>query len=132
MFRRSDLEAIGPDSAPMMKAAGLESACCVPLVTRKGKLGTLNIGSVAPDAFSEDDVTLLGRTSAQIAIAVENAQAYEELNERNSQLSEEKQYFERELHQEFAEIVGTSPRLRKVLKAVKTVAPDRQHGAAAR
>ena len=107
----------------MMKAAGLESVCCVPLVTRNGKFGTLNVGSADADAFSEEDVTLLGQTSAQIAIAVENARAYEEVTRLNAQLIDEKQYLERELHQEFAEIVGKSPALRRVLKAVKTVAP---------
>jgi formate hydrogenlyase transcriptional activator len=37
-------------------------------------------------------------------------------------LIDEKQYFERELHHEFAEIIGTSAALRNVLKSVKTVA----------
>ena len=41
----------------------------------------------------------------------------------NAQLVDEKQYLERELHHEFADIVGKSPALRSVLKAVKTVAP---------
>ena len=36
---------------------------------------------------------------------------------------DEKQYLERELHNEFAEIIGTSVALRRVLKSVKTVAP---------
>ena len=107
----------------MMKAAGLQSVCCIPLVTRNGKFGTLNVGSADADAFSEEDVTLLGQTSAQIAIAVENARAYQEVTRLNAQLADEKQYLERELHQEFAEIVGKSPALRSVLKAVKTVAP---------
>ena len=95
----------------------------MPLVTRNGKLGTLNVGSAEPAAFSSDDVTLLGQTSAQIAIAVENARAYQEIAQLNAQLIDEKQYLEGELHHEFAEIVGRSPALRRVLKAVKTVAP---------
>ena len=41
----------------------------------------------------------------------------------NAQLTDEKQYLERELQHEFSEIVGASHTLRKVLKAVKTVAP---------
>ena len=106
-----------------MKEHGIESVCCVPLVTRNGPLGALYVGSARPDAFSPDDVTLLGQTSAQIAIALENARAYEEVTDRNAQLIEEKQYFERELHTEFAEIIGTSAALRRVLKSVKTVAP---------
>ena len=123
VFRRTALEEFGPDGAPMMKAAGLQSVCCIPLVTRNGKFGTLNVGSADADAFSEEDVMLLGHTSAQIAIAVENARAYQEMTRLNAQLADEKQYLERELQHEFAEIVGKSPALRDLLKAVKTVAP---------
>ena len=38
-------------------------------------------------------------------------------------MADEKQYLELELRQEFAQIVGSSPTLSKILKAVKTVAP---------
>src|SRR5688572_25721683 len=123
VFRQADVEALGPDAVPMFKAAELESACCVPLVTRSGKLGVLNICSTRRDAFTDADVTLLERTSAQIGIAVENARAYQEVTHLNARLADEKQYLEQELHQGFDEIVGTSPALRRVLKAVKTVAP---------
>ena len=123
VFLRPELEDRGWDGEPLMKEYGIESVCCVPLVTRNGPLGALYVGSARPDAFSENDVTLLGQTSAQIAIALENARAYEEVADRNAQLIDEKQYLERELHHEFAEIIGTSVALRRVLKSVKTVAP---------
>ena len=122
-FRLSDLEAGRQDSAAVMKGYGLESVCCVPLVTRDRKLGALYVGKATPDAFSEEDVALLGHASAQVAIAVENARAYEELAHANAQLADEKEYFERELQREFAEIVGRSRALRKTLTAVNTVAP---------
>ena len=122
VFSRSELETLGLDSAPLMKAAGLETICCVPLMTRTGKLGTLNVGNSRPDAFSKDDITLLGHTSTQIAIALDNARAYDQMAHVNAQLTDEKDYLERELRQEFREIVGTSRTLRKVLNAVKTVA----------
>jgi formate hydrogenlyase transcriptional activator len=123
VFLRPELEDRGWDGAPVMKEYGIESVCCVPLVTRNGPLGVLYVGSAGPDAFSQDDVTLLGQTSAQIAIALENAHAYGKVADRNAQLIDEKQYFERELHREFAEIIGTSAALRRVLASVKTVAP---------
>jgi len=122
VFRRTELEQRGWIGASMMKAEGIESMCCVPLLTRRAKLGTLYVGSPKPDAFSAGDVTLLGHTSAQIAIALENARAYERLASLNAQLIGEKHYLERELQQEFGEIVGASPALRDVLKAIKTVA----------
>ena len=123
VFLRADLEDRGSDGAPLMKEYGIESVCCVPLVARTGPLGALYVGSTRADAFSEHDVTLLGHASAQIAIALENARAYEEVTDRNARLIDEKQYLERELHDEFAKIIGTSVALRRVLKAVKTVAP---------
>jgi len=122
VFRRADLEGLGSDGASIMKMSGVESMCCVPLITRQGKLGTLYVGSAKADAFSPADVALLGRTSAQIAIAIENARAYERVTALNAQLADEKQYLELELRHEFGEIVGNSPALRKILKAVKTVA----------
>jgi formate hydrogenlyase transcriptional activator len=123
VFLRPELEDRGWEGAALMKEYGIESVCCVPLVTRKGPLGALYVGSARPDTFSERAVTLLGQTSAQIAIALENARAYEEVTDRNAQLIDEKQYLERELHHEFAEIIGTSAALRTVLKSVATVAP---------
>ena len=123
VFRRADLERKGWIGASLMKAEGLESTCCVPLMARSGKLGTLYVGSPRPDAFSEGDVSLLGRMSAQIAIALEHARAHDRLASLNAQLTDEKQYLELELGQEFGEIIGTSPALREVLSAVKTVAP---------
>jgi len=123
VFRRPELEALGWDGASIMKTAGVESMCCMPLVTQHGKLGTLYVASARPDAFSESDVTLLGQTSPQIAIAIENARAYERVTALNARLADEKQYLELELRHEFGKIVGNSPSLRKILKAVKTVAP---------
>ena len=54
---------------------------------------------------------------------MENARAYEELADVNARLTDEKQYLERELDQQFADIVGKSRALRKTLTAVETVAP---------
>ena len=123
LYRRSELEGLGWDGAAVWKAAGLEVMCCVPLVTHKGKLGTLHVGSANPDAFSSRDVALIGHAAVQIAIAIENARAYQEVTTLNSQLTDEKQYLEVELQQEFGDIVGVSPTVQQVLKAVKTVAP---------
>jgi formate hydrogenlyase transcriptional activator len=123
VFLRSEIEARGWDAALLMKEHGVESVCCVPLISRNAPIGVLYVGSTRPEAFSKNDVTLLGHTSAQIAMALENARAYEEVTDRNAHLVDEKEYLERELHNEFVQIVGRSPALRRVLKAVKTVAP---------
>ena len=67
-------------------------------------------------------MSLLGHTSAQVAIAIENARAYERIAGLNAQLTDEKQYLELELRHEFGNIVGSSAALRKILKSVETVA----------
>jgi formate hydrogenlyase transcriptional activator len=123
VFRVSDLDASRPDSAAVMKGHGLESVCCVPLVTGKGSVGALYVGRTTTAAFSDEDVALLGHASAQVAIAAENARAYEELADTNARLTDEKQYLERELDQQFTDIVGKSRALRTTLTAVATVAP---------
>src|SRR5688572_29229998 len=88
-------------------------------------LGALNVGRQRPDAFSPEDIELLSEIAKQIAIAVENAQAYRELAQLKDKLAKEKLYLEEEVRTDhnFGEIVGKSVALRKVLKEVETVAP---------
>ena len=75
--------------------------------------------------FAAKEVELLQQVGKQIAIAVENAQAYREIAELKDKLAKEKVYLEEEIRTEhnFEEIVGESAALRRVLKEVETVAP---------
>jgi formate hydrogenlyase transcriptional activator len=84
----------------------------------------LNVGRRQDDGFSPEDVELLSQVAQQIAIAVENALAYQQIAELKEKLSKEKLYLEREIQTEynFEEIVGESQSLRRVLKEVETVA----------
>ena len=67
----------------------------------------------------------LSQVANQIALAVENALAFREIRELKEQLSKEKLYLEDEIRTEmnFAQIIGNSASLRRVLKRVETVAP---------
>jgi formate hydrogenlyase transcriptional activator len=105
--------------------AGLTSVCCVPLITRTHVLGTLNVGSTRPHAFSSADVDFLAQVAGQAAIAIENATAYQEIAQLKDQLAEEKLYLQDEIRTErnFGEIVGDSPAFKRVLEQVETVAP---------
>ena len=102
-----------------------ESFCSAPLLSHDRVLGALDIGRRREDTFSPEDVELLGEVAKQIAIAVENAQAYREITELKDQLAKEKVYLEEEVRTDhnFGEIVGDSAALRRVLKEVETVAP---------
>ncbi len=107
-------------------AAGVRSACCVPLITRNRVLGTLNVASTRLAAFDEKDADLLFQVASQIAIAIENARAYSQIAELKNRLAEEKLYLEDEIRTEhnFEEIIGESPALKKALKQAEIVAPS--------
>ena len=113
-----------PDMRHLLER-GVRSACAVPLATAQGVLGTLNLASFSPDAFSPDQFGLLTRVAGQIAIAVSNASSYERIGDLNAQLAQEKLYLEDEIRTEqlFEEIIGRSTALRRVLREIETVAP---------
>jgi formate hydrogenlyase transcriptional activator len=125
IFRKADLEKFAANDAPDVVSAAAQSLCCVPLVTRRGSLGTLNVASVDPEAFPPAEVELLKQISSQIAIAVENALAYQEIAGMKDQLAEANLYLENEirLQHDFSGIIGDSPALKRVLQAVESVAP---------
>jgi formate hydrogenlyase transcriptional activator len=106
-------------------AEGLRSGCIVPLITANRTLGTLSLSSLRPSAFTQEDADLLMRVANQVAIAIENALAYQEIAELKNKLAEEKLYLEEEIRTEytFEEIVGESAALKRVLSQLETVAP---------
>jgi formate hydrogenlyase transcriptional activator len=119
---------LGQFASPLahrLAAAGLQSLCCIPLITRKGVLGTLNVGSMKEKAFAPSDVDLLSQVAAQAAIAIENATSFQEIAGLKDQLAEEKLYLEDEIRSEqnFGEIIGDDPAFRRVLDQLATVAP---------
>lgn len=106
-------------------AAGLKSGCAVPLLAHERALGTLSVVSLRENAFSEDDAGLLSNIGSQLAIAVENVLAYQEIATLKDKLNKEKLYLEDEIRNElnFDEIIGESPAIKKVLRQVGIVAP---------
>lgn len=109
---------------PRAASAGLKSGCAAPLLFRDRALGILSIKSLKENAFSSDDAELLGQVAKQVAIAVENALVYREIEVLKNKLEEEKLYLEEEIRTEynFEEIIGNSPALKRVLQDVETVA----------
>ena len=118
LFRQHDLEQIDSGYAKQLLDAGVRSIGCFPLMSRGQKIGTLGLSSVKEDAFREDEVVLLTQIAAQVAIAIDNARAYEEIAKFKDKLSKEKLYLEDELRSEhnFGEVVGNSPALCHALK----------------
>ena len=106
------------------EAEGLKSGCAIPLILHGRALGTLSVVSKQENAFTDDDEKLLGQIGAQIALAVANSIAYQEISSLKDKLAKEKLYLEEEIQTayNFEEIVGDSRALKLVLKEVQTVA----------
>jgi formate hydrogenlyase transcriptional activator len=101
------------------------TVCILPLISRGRVLGLFGVVKYQENAFRSDDIEFLTQITNQVAIAVENALAFGEIRELKDQLSKEKLYLEDEIRTEmnFAQIIGNSSTLRRVLKHVETVAP---------
>jgi len=107
------------------RRTGLKSGCKIPLISHDRVLGVLGVGRLSEDAFTEEDMDLLTGVGEQVAVAVENALAYRQIDELKNKLQEEKHYLQEEIRSEynFEEIIGTSPALKRALEDVQTVAP---------
>jgi formate hydrogenlyase transcriptional activator len=104
---------------------GPRSLCILPLTTARKRLGTLMLASKQEGTYDNVDLDFLGRVAKQVAIAFENALAFEYIEKLKERLTQEKVYLEEEIRTEhdFDEIVGESAGLRRVLREVETVAP---------
>ena len=125
VFRSGEPLSESQDIDPMVRAEGVRSLCHIPLVSRNRTLGVLGLARLTPIPFSPKDLEFLRLVANQVAIAVENALAYDEIAELKDRLAQEKVYLEDEIRSElnFEEIVGRSAALRKVLQDIETVAP---------
>jgi formate hydrogenlyase transcriptional activator len=107
-----------------VKPLGAKSRCYLPLTTARRRLGTLIFACKREGAYDAADLDFLQQVANQVAVAVESALAFEEIQALKDKLNEEKVYLEEEIRTEhnFDEIVGESAALRRVLKEVETVA----------
>jgi formate hydrogenlyase transcriptional activator len=125
LARGAELDRFQNEIIRKLRSEGVQTICCVPLITQGRTFGTLNLASRREDAFPPSDVELLQQVGAQIAIAVENALAFKQIDALKDKLAEEKLYLEEEIRSEFnfEEIVGDSPALKRALAQVELVAP---------
>jgi formate hydrogenlyase transcriptional activator len=125
LFRGPELDRFQNEIIGKLRSEGVQTICCVPLITQGRTFGTLNLASRRDDAFPPSDVELMQQVGAQIAIAVENALAFKQIDALKDKLAEEKLYLEEEIRSEFnfEEIVGDSPALKRALAQVELVAP---------
>jgi formate hydrogenlyase transcriptional activator len=124
-FVRRDLEELSADVAGLLLAQGIQSMCCVPLAVHDRQLGVLSLGRLGGEPFSDDEEELVVAVAKQVAFAVENALAFQEIATLKDRLAAEKVYLEEEIrtNYNFEEIIGQSPALKRALHQVETVAP---------
>ncbi|HEY6943611.1 MAG TPA: sigma 54-interacting transcriptional regulator [Candidatus Acidoferrum sp.] len=125
LARGSELDRYTSEVVNILRGEGVQAVCSVPLIHRDRTFGTLNLASRRIDTFTPGDVELLQPVGAQIAIAVENALAFKEIDALKDKLAVEKLYLEEEIRSElnFEEIVGESAALKRALGQVELAAP---------
>jgi formate hydrogenlyase transcriptional activator len=123
----SDLasEARWPMVTRCMREDGVSSFCFMPLTTATCRLGAMGFLSLEKEAYGEADLEFLQQVANPVAVAVENALAFQEIAQLKDKLAKEKLYLEEELRLEhgFEDIIGDSDALKQVLKQVEVVAP---------
>jgi formate hydrogenlyase transcriptional activator len=107
-----------------IKASGVRRICNAPLLAPHGLVGVLSLGRLTPAPFTPDELARVSQVAAQIAIALENATAFDEIAALKEQLVRENVYLKEEIRggQQFEEIVGESKALQQVLNQLRTVA----------
>jgi len=126
IFGREQLEQYPADPIQHLIRQDVQTVCCVPLITAKSAVGTLNLASKRHNAFPARDLSLLKQIGSQIAIALDNDRAYREIARFKDRLAEEKKYLQGEIRGQlnFEDIIGESSALKAVLESAKTVAPS--------
>jgi len=121
-----ELEEFVSGTTEIAAAEGIKAICLIPLANRGRVLGILTTSRTTETAFMPEDVDFLSRASGQIAIAIENALAYQEISELKDKLAQEKLYLEEEIRGDsgFERIIGKSAALKHVQQLVETVAPS--------
>jgi formate hydrogenlyase transcriptional activator len=124
LLDRQEIARINPQLSALIAAEGLRSGVALPLLTPERALGALNLASLRDNAFSQEDIEFLRLVAGQIAIAVENALAYREVEQSKEKLKEEKLYLEDEIRSghNFEEMIGESAAWKRILEQLATVA----------
>jgi formate hydrogenlyase transcriptional activator len=123
----NDIDQISPEvHEELAFIEGGKSICLVPLVNRGRAIGILSTVRTTEKPFVPEEVEFLSQIAGPIAIAIENALAYEEISRLKDKLAEEKLYLEEQIRSEmgFEQIIGHSPALKHALQMVETVAPS--------
>ena len=104
----------------------VQTVICVPMILRGHVKGVLyHDNRLLGSSFQTSDLELLAYFAAQVAIALDNVTSYEEMQQLNEKLTEEKNYFEEQYH--FSKIsveniIGKSSHIKRLLQQIQQVA----------
>ncbi|WP_425272698.1 formate hydrogenlyase transcriptional activator FlhA [Rahnella woolbedingensis] len=102
-----------------------KTLCILPLRFGHKTLGVLKLAQCQPDNFNTANLRVLQQIAERIAIAVDNALAYQEIKSLKEKLQHENLYLTEQINSnnpDFSDIVGRSPSMSAVLKQVEIVA----------
>ncbi len=81
------------DWRPEMRTKGImKSAVYIPLATEKRPIGVITVQSDKKDAYSNKDLTILQTLASYISIALDNAQAYDIIKDKNKHITDSIRY----------------------------------------
>ena len=105
--------------------AEVTEACVIPILARGQCLGSMALARGRGQRFTPDEVAFVSDVAAQLAIAIELANANSELQELRQDFGQEKVHFGDSISSEmnFEGVVGKSACLGRVLREVEIVAP---------
>ncbi len=98
-------------------ADGVRSYMIVPLIARGQTLGTLAVASTKPNQYAETDAAFFQEAANQVALAVENMKAYEEI----AALGERLQRDNVRLHEEMSRRQAAEKMLRTITEGTAAV-----------
>ncbi|PWC24203.1 MULTISPECIES: formate hydrogenlyase transcriptional activator FlhA [Brenneria] len=127
--RERTIQPGGPRYLAQWFDRGLKHACLLPLACGNRVLGVLELAHRAL-SFNDADMKLLRQIASRIAIALDNALAYEQITRLKDSLIHENFYLTEQLTEHsqrlggeaFGEIIGRSAAIRQVLEQVEMVA----------
>lgn len=102
-----------------------KTLCILPLRFGHKTLGVLKLAQCQPDNFNSANLRVLQQIAERIAIAVDNALAYQEIKSLKEKLQHENLYLTEQINSnnpDFSDIVGRSSSMSAVLKQVEIVA----------
>ena len=116
----------------LVAAEGLKGFASVPLRSKRGVLGVLNVASHQEREFSQHDMRLVEGIGGQIATALENVQLNQEIQRKDemrrellrevlAMQEEDRRRIARELHDEASQVIAS---LTANLEAIVSVLPD--------